>query len=236
MRQWLPNLPNARGNKAAYGFRSGAWRPRKAEAVANVWHTTGAGIIRRYNLKPDKYGSTFGAALWVFRNMKAGPHIVIGQHAGEVAQVAPLDVVAWHVGRRKSRPYFRGDGQPHSKRYAWWHSRWNSSGIFSPTDLAGGLLWRGQQCNPNTYGIEIVPPADDPRGPWSPECWENIRHVQRELLIPLDPFHQLGHSDAHPIARTARGDGWDPSPDAWDPWRHCMALIKTSGEYFGASR
>lgn len=224
MRQWLPNLPNSRGDQSAYGYRKGVWRKRKEEAVATVWHTTGAGVIRRYRSNPSRYGSPFGAALWVFRNMKAGPHIVIGQGAGEVTQVAPLDVIAWHVGKANSRPYRILDGQPHSVKFAWWHDRWNPHGIFSPRDLAGGLLWHGHQCNPNTYGIEVVPPEEDPAGPWSAECWANVRAVAHELLIPLDPIHQVGHSDAHPISRTARGMGWDPSPKAWDPWLHCQRV------------
>jgi len=211
----------------AYGYRSGAWTTDANRAIrAAVWHTTGAGILARFDRDPAKYGTPFGAALWVFRNQKAGAHFVIGQGRGELVQIAPLEAIAWHVGKAQSWGY-RGGKLSRSRRFDWWRERWCPQGLQGPHGLAGGRLWDGGQCNPNTVGIEIVPALGN--GPWSDHAWESIRIVQRSLAdrVPLDPLYQIGHSDAHPHARTTKrapGIGWDPPPGAWDPWTHCARL------------
>ena len=215
----------------ALGWRKGYWKPRRREPVAVVWHTTGAGILRKYRRLRRRLGwaSPFECALHQFtRNQKAGPHFVVGQR-GEVEQIAPLDVVAWHVGRRKGWQYGvpgagRWWGDP---RFQWWRDRWDP--LVSPTQLAGGKLWRAGRCNENTIGVEVVPPTEDPTGPWSREAWEAIADLARSLPVKIDPYHQISHSDAHPIARTTRsGAPWDPSPRAWDPWVHCARARRES--------
>lgn len=221
---WLPGFDRI----DARGFSRGHWKPREKKPIAVVWHTTGAGVVKRFRKDPARFGTPFGAALYVFQRLvKAGPHFLIGQE-GQIVQMAPLDVSAWHVGKAKSWGYARSVSK--AKRYGWWRERWNPYGIKTPRALAAGRLWAGGQCNPNTVGVEIAPPVDDPTGPWSEDCWTAIRVLARALRvsqgIPIDPFHQIGHSDAHPHARTSPGGvGWDPSPRAWDPWLHCRRVL-----------
>lgn len=210
----LPTSPTL-----AYGLRSGAWDRRRRPPVAVVWHTTGVGPVTRHRKNPSRWPDPFAAAVWLYtRAMRAGPHIVICGETGRTLQVAPVEAVAWHVGRRKGWRYARsGDRWERHPAFAWWRSRWHPRGIHNPRELAGGALWRGGECNPNTIGVEISPRRDDPRGRWSPETYIAIRRVaeaaQNQLGIPRKQDHQIGHSDAHPLARTRNGRGWDPHPE-----------------------
>ena len=209
---YFSEIPQAQTQ--AWGYRSGAWHNRRHNPVAVVWHTTGAGVVRRHKRNPKRWPSPFHAALWVFtKAIRAGPHMLICGETGLAVQLAPIEISAWHVGRRKGWRYAKMWDRP---RYNWWTDKWaQPGGILSPYDLAGGRLWRGGECNPNTYGIEVSPNRKNPTGRWSDETYATIRGVaeiiESELDIPRSREFQLGHSDAHPIARTRRGQGWDPS-------------------------
>lgn len=231
------------------GARRGKYAKRGLEDIAAiVVHTTGAGLIRRYNRESRwseskqrrVYSRTFGhlgtpirptdTALRVYSQlMDAGPHFVVGQD-GRLVQTCPLDLSAWHVGRAKSWAYTAKNTISSSPKYNWWRERWPT--LQSPRELAGRKLWTGGQCNPNVVGIEVVPPVDDPRGigPWSARCWLALTKLFRELHskldIPLDRYHVVGHADAHPHSRTAKGLPWDPTPSQFNPrqlerWLNC---------------
>ncbi len=206
--------------EASRGIKTGAFLPRVKAPVAVVWHTTGAGPLRRFLARPDKYEDPYDAAIHIYtRIMRPGPHFVVGQLPGQIIQVTPVDRTAWHVGRRKSWGYrsrWVGVG-----RYRWWAQRWGAEGLRRPGDLAGGHLWDGGQCNPNTIGVEIAPGLDGPRV-LTRAGWQNVldlgRVLSAEYGIPADRFHHVGHSDAHPKARTTgRGKPWDLDVRAWSP-------------------
>lgn len=187
---------------------------------------------------PAAARSTFLAALWVYENMVPGPHYVVGQ-AGECVQTAPEAECAWHVGSAQGRLYRRAAGAWVTKDTAWWLTRW--VGLQSPRELAGGHLWdpytapfglRGIQAriaarwaagggsvNANTLGIEVAPDPDKPSGPWSPAALETLDALVLDLAkrhdVPLAREYIIGHSDANPLARSARNEGWDPNPRQW---------------------
>lgn len=233
------------------GLVRGKYAKRDAQdAVAIVVHTTGAGLVKRYNRErrwssakvqrvygrtlepaPSSEGLTpVDTALRVYSQlMDAGPHFVVGQD-GRLVQTCPLDYSAWHVGRSKSWAYTAKNRISSSSQYNWWRTRWPA--LESPAELAGSKLWSGGQCNPNVVGVEVVPPLDDPRGigPWSARCWLALTRLFRllhsTLEIPLDPHFILGHADAHPHSRTARDLPWDPTPSQFNPkqlqrWLNC---------------
>ena len=225
------------------GLKRGKYESRQLEDIhAIVVHTTGAGLIRRYNRESRwsaskqtrVYGRTLppaalpptgirpvDTALRVYSQlMDAGPHFVVDQD-GNVFQTCPLHYAAWHVGRSKSWAYWAKNTVSRSPKYNWWRERWPT--IDSPSQIAKGKLWLGNQCNRNTVGIEVVPPVDDPRGigPWSMQCWLALTRLFRALSsnldIPLDRWHIVGHADAHPHSRTAKGLPWDPTPSQMSP-------------------
>lgn len=224
--EWLEGIDRGK----ALGYRRGKWKPRAQSPIAIIWHTTGAGPARRFKSRPDKYSSPFDAAVKIYSGMmNAGPHFVVGQ-AGELIQLAPLGVTAWHVGSRLGRKY-RSNRWAKGHRYEWWLNRWVPEGVLSPMELAGGGLWNGWSCNRNTVGVEVVPPAHRANAEWSEKCWDTVSFLclslHKELGIRIDPQYQLGHSDAHPLSRTnPRGVGWDPHPNAWNPRRHCAKVLQ----------
>jgi hypothetical protein len=215
-----------------YGVREGKCRQRAGKPIAIVVHTTGSGPAARANPSLDKSRqfekwrrrnpadaeTTFTAALWVFT--QASPdsgHYLVGQ-GGECVQVVPETLVARHVGASGSKAYASpGWG---TDEHEWWRERW--PGLTSPLQLAGGALWRGGSCNGATVGIEVAPPIDDPRGPWSDECWREIGKLIGEVClaydIPCTRTYVVTHSCAHPIARTAKGKPYDPpiSQFSWE--------------------
>lgn len=200
------------------GLKRGKYKPR-ASYSAIVVHTTGAGLIRRWRKQGKRFNesSPFETAIRVYtRMMNAGPHYVVGQ-GGELAQVCPEYLAAWHVGSRNSGRYSgRVWG---TQNTTWWRRRWPQ--FESPHELAGGKLWDGGSCNDNSIGIEVVPPAHDPKGAWSDECWETLLRLILDISdrkgIPVDRFHVISHSDAHPRARSSRGLPWDTPPRQWTP-------------------
>lgn len=188
--------------------------------MAIVVHTTGYGPIRRWAAAPDRYPGPYDAALHIYRKiMRAGPHFVIGQ-CGECVQTAPEDLAAWHIGSRGARAYRKAPRTP------WWAESWPE--YETPRDLAGGRLWEGWSANTMTLGIEVVPPRDNVRGPWSLACMDAldslIWSLSDDWKIPRARGHVITHADAHPHDRTRRGRPWDPSPVAWDTFLEAFPL------------
>lgn len=201
------------------GVKQGLYAKRK-RAHAVVVHTTGVGILTKWKNsgKLHKEATPFETAIRVYtRQMTAGPHYIVCGDTGRAIQVCPLDLAAHHVGAAKSGPYWH-PGWSKGTATAWWSKRWQ--GLSSPIDLAGGKLWDGKSCNKSTVGIEVVPALTRPRGAWSPATWATLRTLIddkcAECAIPKEREFVVSHSDAHPLARSAKGLPWDPSPEQWD--------------------
>lgn len=208
------------------------WKRRKLQQYSRgsfsavIVHTTGLGVVR----KSERWGvDPFAAAIRVYSTqMDAGGHYLVGQ-MGQVAQLVPESVVAWHVGASGSAAYQRA-GWYDGSQYEWWRRRWPQ--YQSPMELAHGNLWaRGPStgkpsCNANTVGIEVVPPPDN--GPWSLQCWTRLGALvmdiceRRGITASLETV--LTHSDAHPRKRTSRGRPWDPGPVQWSYQRFAAAV------------
>lgn len=199
------------------GFLRGKYTIRRSEPTAIVLHTTGAGVLARWE-REGKRGTPFETALRIYHKLTdAGPHYVVGQR-GEVEQTCPLEYEAWHVGKANSSAYFHtwSTSKLLRARYSWWFKRWAYN---TPADLCGGTLWSGGSCNANSIGIEVVPPKRDPRGKrvgWGDSCWASLSNLLDELCrasgIPYTSDYIVGHSDAHPIARSNWLGAWDPTP------------------------
>lgn len=233
----------------SYGVAKGKYVERNSYS-AIVVHTTGYGPVRRHKENPQKYESPLEAALDIYRKMPYGPHYVIGQE-GDVVQMCPENLAAWHVGGSKGWRYKRRWA---TRRYSWWLDRWR--GLESPRQLAGGKLWspypssslqgaskyfrqvywrsRHGSVNANTIGIEIVPPESNPRGEWAPPVWQALtrlcRDIHRRRGIPLERSYVLTHSDCSPIGRTTRtGEPWDTWPSQFS-WGRFVVAMRT---YYG---
>lgn len=204
--------------KPGLGWRRGALqRYARGTYSAIVVHTTGRGVHR----KAKRWGvSPFVATMRIFvRQTETSGHYVVDQ-LGRVGQVVPEEVAAWHVGGKGSRKYHRARWWEASS-VVWWRVRWPQ--FTTPYELAGGKLWLPSpttgkpSCNANTVGIEVIPPEDN--GAWSPECWAALgrlcRDIGRRRQIPLSLETVVGHADAHPFSRSARGKPWDPPPNQW---------------------
>ncbi len=219
-----PDSPAASEYRVGRAVSGGEARLRKHKPAAVVVHTTGAGPAKRMRSDdfktwrarwPEYAKTTFDATLWVYTIASPDSgHYVVGQD-GRCTQVVPERLVARHVGSSESKGY--ADGRWMRPDYAWWAERW--PGFVSPVELAGGKLWLGGSCNENTIGIEVAPDADDPRAPWSNACWATLVTLVSDIClrheISCDRTHVVSHSDAHPIARTAKGKGWDPPESQW---------------------
>lgn len=203
------------------GHRRGVMGERKSHS-AIVVHTTGSGPIARWRRQAARFGEAtpFETAIRIYRTiMDDAPHYVVGQ-GGECVQVTPEESAARHVGARDSHVYAATDWHA-ARKYAWWRARF--PGIRSPRELAGGWLWADGSCNAHTDAIEVVPPVDDPRAPWSDACWLTLRRLVHDLSerhsIPVTREHVVTHSDAHPWARTTdAGAPWDPGIRQWPGW------------------
>ena len=239
---FAPDSELVRVVRPSRGFRRGKYVQRdRSRIVAIVNHTTGMGPVRRFLDEKQRrrhgWRDPFEAALWIYENvMDAGPHYVVGQEEGQIAQVCPEDRAAWHVGGKGGRAYRREGWM--DARTEWWHDLF--PGMGSPRELAGGRLWlpydpapslleklrrsrwtawrEAGSVNANTDGIEVVPPEDG--GPWSDACWRNLVELHHDLadrhVIPLDSHHVVSHSIAHPLSRsTADGRPWDPPSTQW---------------------
>lgn len=222
--------PVARAYLPSLGVRKKLFAPR-ATVSAVVIHTTGSGVTRRWKRQGARFkeNTPFDTAVRIYtRLMKAGGHYVVGQD-GQVVQLVPEHLAAWHVGGRKARLY---RGRWMRDKYKWWADRWR--GYDSPLQLANGDIWkkypedasvswrarwlsRHGSCNANTIGIEVVPPSHSSRSAWSDACWTSVISLTQDICyrnaLPLERQRIVSHSDVHPIARTTnKGLPWDPSP------------------------
>lgn len=212
--------------------------------MATIIHTTGGGILSRFEREGARKGDAtpFETAMRVYGTiMEASGHYVVGQGEGQIAQVVPEALCAWHVGGAGSAPYHRLGTSwiPRSERarYEWWQERW--SGLDGPGDLAGGELWEPYVIGPSllqrlrhplswgkgsvnawSIGLEVVPPLGDQRGEWSSACWRSVTRLVVDMherdAVPLERDRVITHSDAHPLSRTTpRGKPWDTVPEQW---------------------
>lgn len=220
----------AQGYVPSLGVSRGLYAPR-ASVAGVVIHTTGSGVIRRWKRQGKRFKerSPFDTAVRIYsRIMTASGHYVVGQE-GQIVQLVPEHLAAWHVGGRKARLYRRRWMRP---KYQWWAERW--PGYDSPLQLANGELWkpydkdaavswrarwlsRHGSCNANTIGIEVVPPTLDPKSAWSDACWLSVVRLTQDICyrsaLPIERQRIVSHSDAHPLSRTTRsGVPWDPNP------------------------
>lgn len=236
-------------------YRRGILLPRMGAPVATVVHTTSGGPRARYLREGARKGDrdVLDTTLRIYGTiMEPAPHYVVDQ-LGQVAQVTPEALCAWHVGGAKSAPYHRLGTSwiPRAlrARYAWWQARWQ--GLDGPRDLAGGQLWAPYVVGPSlaqrtrhplswgkgsvnawSIGIEVIPPAD-PGAPWSPECWralaELIVDIHRRQGVPLERDRVITHSDAHPLSRTTpKGTPWDTVEAQWS-WERFEAEVAGAG-------
>lgn len=193
-------------------------RLRKGAPRGIVIHTTGSGPWTRWTKHPETFASPFDAARYTYERISdfSGHYLVDGDD-GRVCKLVDPSMVAWHVGSRGSWRY-KLPGWAKDKGFGWFTTRF--PGCNSPRDLLGGALWREGSANELTIGIEVAPPKEGPRAAWSPQAWRSLRLMVKKLGldygIPLDRFHVITHSDAHPLSRTTKaGAPWDPSPRQW---------------------
>lgn len=191
---------------------------RKRDPLGVILHTTGAGPWKRWEGEPERFPSPFEAALHVYGNVLVySPHFVVCGETGKAAQLDSVDMRCLHVGSKGSWRY-RLSGWDSGRSLEWWHRRFPD--IRSPRELLGGRLWRGGSANELTLGIEVSPPLDGPRAPWTDACWATLRLLtawaSKTYDFPLSRYHVFTHSDAHPLARTTKsGRPWDPGPSQW---------------------
>ena len=188
-------------------------------------HTTGAGV----HASAHKHGrNVFDHTVRLYsENMAEGPHFVLDSNSLQVAQIQYLDRRAHHVGTLQ--PGRLQEAVP----YAWWN------GSFPQLKRVGHHpLWYTGSVNMVTWGIEVIPPAGNPGGPWAPDAEVALRDLLRRLLTgaegcaftlaarkrkeleaPLrtraavDRFTIATHSELSPYTRTTKaGLPWDPAP------------------------
>ncbi len=208
------------------GARTGKLKPRLGMSSIVV-HTTGRGVIQRARMQGM---DPFHAAIQTYaQRMDASGHFVIGQGAGEIAQVVPVELAAQHVAAKESGWAL----DPDNETTAWWFERWSPR--LHPYEICGpeGEAWgklpkgtRGQvqrSVNLWSVGIEIVPPEVAGKH-LSAHAWSSLVSLIEALCAPNGPFPGfartretvLTHSDLAPRARTGRtGEPWDPPPSQW---------------------
>lgn len=187
--------------------------------VATIIHTTGRGPLRRAG-RSGFPSDPFEAGVKIYSKGYTrgfGPHFVVGQKRGDIAQTAAVEYSVPHTGGSFYRRY-KTSWWDSSRKTRWWKERWPE--LSSPLEFASGTVWSGGSVNNNTVGIEVVPPAPSPREPWTEECWLNLVDLLQELRdryqVPISEQTTLTHSDANPLSRSTRtGRPWDPSPQQW---------------------
>lgn len=212
------------------GVRKKKYDERPGRVVAIVVHTTGGGPLKRFKngaeRKKFKYKTPFDAALRIYGElMFEGPHYLVGQSDGDLAQLAPEIQSAWHVGQGGGHLYALDEWPTQGVR--WWNDRWGT--LESPRELANGRLWTHDSVNANTIGIEVVPNEARPLGAWTDAAWTNLVALVVDIAarhgVPIDRTHILTHSDAHPLKRSAQNKPWDPRPAQWS-WDEFRARVE----------
>ena len=203
--------------RPAYALSRKLLKPRKANPLCVVIHTTGPGPWRRW--KAAGTGEPFDQAVRVYTEIyRYCPHVVISGEDGRVIRVVPDSFAAMHVVSAGHHSY---RSNPRAVP-AWWKNTF--PGLKSPLDLAGGGLWSLRSVNTVSLAIEVSPPKGGAAAPWSDatysslastvSCWAN------EYSIPVLQEYIITHSEAHPLSRTTKsGKPWDPSPAQFDKAR-----------------
>lgn len=209
---------------AARGWTEGKWRERNPLRICGVIiHTTGAGPWRRWKTGArtrdgHAFESPFEAAEFIFsRIVTTGPHFLVCGDTGDWIRMAPDTAVAWHTGSKGAWKY-RLPGWRALRDVTAWTNRWPE--LKSPRDFLDGNAWRHGSANQLTIGIEVAPPKEGPRQPWSDATWETLARIAHrsadEYEFPVDRYHVLSHSDIHPHARISKtGRLWDPGARQW---------------------
>lgn len=212
---------------AARGFSKDAYRPRKEPVAGIVIHTTGSGPWRRWKGGGAGFETPFDASIYVYTKLTDySGHLLVCGETGKVAQLAPFDVCASHVGSEGGYKY-KWPAWPRLNRDTkWWRERWPE--LRSPKELMGGRAWAPSP-NAVTVGIEVSPPLAGPREPWSDACWESLSwlsvHLSKLFDIPMSGYYFVGHSDIHPMSRSSSKGPWDPGAAQFDPTRDMDRLF-----------
>lgn len=212
--------------RVALAEKQGRLPKRTKDALGLIVHTTGAGPFTRYEKDPERFPSPFDAALHVYENvMPYCGHFLICGETGRIAQLVPLNKVAWHVGSKGAWKY-RNPAWSKNKGFGWWHTRFPD--VKGPRGLLDGALWRRGSANALTYGVEIAPSLVGARAPWTDACWTTLHRLICHLDVKPDRYHVFTHSDAHPLRRSNKsGTPWDPGPSQWMIGRAKISLWLT---------
>lgn len=202
----------------ALGLRQGKYKKRRRPVAGVVVHTTGAGPWNRWHGNPSKFTTPGAAAVHVYQHISPySGHYVVDGETGGITQTAPENVVALHVGSAGGFKY-RWPNWDKLEGMGWWAYRWPE--LRGPRALLGGKAWAPRP-NEVTVGIEVSPPVDGPRAEWPAACWASLSWLCNGLAdrysIPRNRYFFVGHSDIHPLSRTAKGQPWDPNPRQWKP-------------------
>lgn len=208
-----------------------------------VVHTTSKGPLTRWNSNKKKYASPFHAALHIYCNlMTAGPHYVIGPD-GELAQVCPEDLAAWHVGGAGSNEYVKADWWKGG--HEWWKERYShlsgpsGLGVWGPvpSDAPRSVKARSKygSVNAHTIGIEVVPNILDLNGgtnSWGDACSRTLSDLVSDICFRRNIPESMvySHSEVHPLSRTSKNKPWDPSDVQWETFKsfHAQRLVQDS--------
>lgn len=216
-----------------------------SKVIGAVVHTTGWGPVRRYLAAKRGYtegqlrsfgaavGSPFDHALWLYAfAMEEGPHFLVCGASGRAVQLLPTDLVAWGVGSANAHRYDQAGWYRGAVNCKWWLGWADEYDITSPMDLP---VWAGGKCNPNVVNIEVVPPALSAAKvgePWSDRACQVVAEILGKVVnrydIEVDERHILTHSQANPLARTAKGQPWDLGPKQAEQLRDIIETMRAA--------
>jgi N-acetyl-anhydromuramyl-L-alanine amidase AmpD len=173
--------------------------PFKKAPIGLVVHTTGGALVDRAHalgITPTE------RALKLYRElMREGPHWLIDQD-GSTFNIQPAELVAYHVGtlnyKKRAAPVVQ-------REYAWWRAAF--PGL---TSVGQHPLWRTGSVNAVAWGVEVIPPSDDPSAPWSDAAVDALADLIEKLPIAKARGATIvTHSEVSPYTRTAGGRPWD---------------------------
>lgn len=209
------------------GHRRGQYG-RRREYGCIVLHITGSGVLDRYDRgwRPTWAGLTEDStlleiAIAIYQGItQAAPHYLV--YGGEVVQLCPEGLAAWHVGAAASAQYDAPnwwadarDREGNGVDVQWWMAEWPD--LHSPFDIAAGRLWGSERsANRGGCAVELLWPHNQRRDPPSDVTWETAQALIRDIAERRAVQDLVSHSDAHPATRTANGRGWDPPPELFD--------------------